>query len=337
MPEAEWKAWVAQVRENPLEPDLPICDPHHHLWLDDGHTGWPYPLADFLAHVQGSGHNIVHTVFLECNAEYRDWGPEHLRCVGEMEFVAPLAEESAAAGGAEIAGLVGHADLALGNAVEEVVVALEAAARGRLRGVRYSTHNDDYPPLATSGNVPMDHPGYRAGVATVGALGHTYDVMAYHPQLPDLVAVARACPDTPIVINHLGGILGVGPYKNRRDEILTYWRTQMGQLAACPNTYLKVGGIGMPMMGIRWDRRSKPPTSEELAEPWTDPLRYAIDTFGPERCMFESNYPVDMRGAGYGVLWNAYKRIAAPYSADEKRNLFHDAAARAYRLPVIGA
>lgn len=335
MPEAEWKAWVAQVREEALEPDLPICDPHHHLWLDEGHTGWPYKLDDFLAHVEGSGHHIVHTVFVECSAEYRDSGPEHLRPVGEMEFVAPLAEESAARSGAEIAGLVGHADLTLGDAVEEVVTALEAAAGGRLRGIRYTTASDEYPALGAMGkSTSMEHPGYRAGVKRLGALGYPYDAFVYHPQLPDLIAVARACPDTNMVIDHLGGIVGVGPYKDRRDEILGYWRKQIAELAACPNTFLKVGGIGMPMMGIRWDRRPQPPTSEELAEPWTEPLRHAIDTFGPARCMFESNYPVDMRGAGYGILWNAYKRIASCYSTDEKRLLFHDTAARAYRLPM---
>ncbi|MGF1597306.1 MAG: amidohydrolase family protein [Acidimicrobiales bacterium] len=329
------RAWIDQVREEALEPDLPICDPHHHLWLDAGHTGWPYTLDDLLADT-GAGHNVVRTVFLECHAEYRTDGPRHLRPVGETEFVAELAERSAELGGAEIAGIMGNADLALGSAVTEVLEAHEVAGRGRFRGVRYITAQDPHPPLAMGTSAAMDDPAYLEGVRAVGAGGYTYDAMVYHPQLPELAAVARACPDTPIVIDHLGGFLGTGPYSGRRDEIIEFWTDAMGQLADCPNTFLKLGGIGMPMMGFRWDKQDVPPTSGELAAPWQGPIDWVIDRFGPDRCMFESNFPVDKRGAGYVVLWNAYKRIAAGYSADDKRNLFHDTAARAYRLPSIG-
>ncbi len=333
-PGPDHAAWIAQVREQALEPDLPICDPHHHLWLDAGHTGWPYTLDDLHADTS-AGHKIVRTVFLECHAEYRADGPEHLRPVGETEFVVELAERSASSGQAEIAGIMGHADVCLGDAVEEVLAAHEEAGRGRFRGVRYSTAQDSHPPLAMAHCTTMDDPGYRAGVRKVGSMGYTYDAMVYHPQLPELVKVARACPDTPIVVNHLGCLLGTGPYKDRREEILAFWRSAMADLAACPNTFLKVGGIGMPMMGFRWDKQDVPPTSEELAKPWAEPIQWAIETFGPDRCLFESNFPVDQRGAGYVVLWNAYKRIAADYSLAEKRDLFHDTAARAYRLPAL--
>ena len=104
------KAWIAQVSESALEPDLPICDPHHHLWLDNGHTGWPYTLADFHDDTS-AGHNIVRSIFLECHAEYLDDGPEHLRSVGEVAFIADLAEQSANSGKTEIAGIIGNADL----------------------------------------------------------------------------------------------------------------------------------------------------------------------------------------------------------------------------------
>ena len=181
----------------------------------------------------------------------------------------------------------------------------------------------------------MDDEDYRAGVRKVGAMGFTYDAMVYHPQLPDLTAVAQACPGTPIVIDHLGGFLGTGPYRDRRDEILTFWYQAMADLAACPNTFLKLGGIGMPMMGLRWDKRDVPANSLELADAWAEPIQRVIELFGPDRCMFESNFPVDKRGAGYGVLWNAFKRIAADYSPAEKRDLFHNSAARAYRLELI--
>lgn len=332
---AAHRAWVNQVTEAALEPEIPICDAHHHLWLDTGHTGWPYTLADLHTDT-GAGHNVVRTVFLECGAEYRTDGPSHLKCVGETEFVRQQAEVSAGSGQAEIAAIISSADLSLGaGPTEEILSAHEAAGGGRFRGIRYITANDADPKLAMGRSAPMDDPAYRAGVAKVGEMGHTFDTMVYHPQLKELAAVARACPGTTMVVNHLGAPLGVGPYKDRRDEVLAVWREGMAELAACPNTYLKLGGIGMPMYGFRWDRQDKPPTSEELAAPWADPVRWVIDQFSPARCFFESNFPVDMRGAGYVVLWNAFKRIAAGYSADEKKDLFHNSAARAYRIDQV--
>ena len=331
-------AWLAQVSESALEPELAICDAHHHLWLDEGHTGWPYPLADFHADTMAAagptpGHNVVHSVFLECGAQYRDQGPEHLRPVGETEFVAELAERNAGSGRTDIAAIVGAADLLLGDAVAEVLEAHELAGRGRFRGVRYIVAQDEAKNLrmSTPAGVMQD-PRYLEGVRTVGRLGYSYDTMCYHPQIPELVEVARACPDVTIVANHLCGPLGVGPYRDRRAEILAWWRARMSELAACPNVVLKLGGIGMPMLGLRWDRQERPPTSEELAAPWRDEFRHCIDAFGPSRCLFESNFPVDKRCCSYTVLWNAFKRIAADYSAAEKQQLFHDSAARVYRI-----
>lgn len=332
---SEHAAWLAQVTESVLEPDLPICDAHHHLWLDLGHTGEPYTLTDLHADTS-SGHNVVHTVFLECGAEYRTSGPEHLRPVGETEFVAGAAEQSVGSGQAEIAAIMGHADLLLGDAVEEVLAAHEAAGRGRFRGVRFITAQDDYKGLRMG--LPagvMKDERYLTGVRTLGRLGYTYDAFCYHPQIPELIEALQSAPDVTVVVNHLCGPIGVGPYKDRRDEIMPWWRQQMTALASLPNVNLKLGGIGMPMFGIRWDRQERPPTSEELAVPWRDEIRHCIDAFGPDRCMFESNFPVDKRGCSYVVLWNAFKRIAADYSADEKRDLFHDTAARAYRIRTI--
>lgn len=330
----EHAEWISRVVEEVVEPDLPILDPHHHLWLDEGHTGWPYTIDDF-HNDTGSGHNIVGSVFLECHAEYRKDGPLHLQSVGEVEFVAEIAKANAALGGPEIKAIQGNADVSLGAAVEEVLEAQETAGRGLFSGVRYITAQDDHPPLARYENAAMDDPLYLEGVQRVGSMGYTYDVMVYHPQLSEIVDVARACPETPIVLDHLGCILGTGPYKDRREEILQYWRTQMADIASCGNVYLKLGGIGMPMMGFRWDKRDRPATSLELAEAWSEPIQYAIEVFGADRCMFESNFPVDKRGVGYVPLWNSFKLIAAGCSAGEKRDLFHDTAARAYRLPLL--
>jgi predicted TIM-barrel fold metal-dependent hydrolase len=330
-PEKAWKDWIAQVRETALDPDQRICDPHHHIWPDNHLTGWPYLLHD-LHKDTGAGHDVQRTVFVECRTQYRDSGPVHLRPVGETTFIADIAEQSARSGNAEIAGIVAHADLSLGDAVEEVLHAHAQAARGRFKGIRYTTAQNAHPPLAMRASAAMDDPRFRDGVRKVGDMGYTFDAMVYHPQLPELREVAQACPQTRIVINHLGGFLGTGPYRDHRETHLREWEYAMTRLAKCPNVYLKVGGIGMPMMGYRWDKQSLPATSEDLARVWGQPIRHVIDKFGPERCMFESNYPVDMRGAGYVVLWNAFKRISADYSAEEKDHLFHDTAVHTYRL-----
>ena len=300
-------AWLAQVSEAALEPDLPICDAHHHLWLDNGHTGFPYTLADLHADTSPDGparHNVVRTVFLECGAEYRTEGPEHLRPVGETEFVAAAAAQSRGSGRAEIAAIVSTADMLLGDAVEEVLAAHDAAGQGLFRGARYIVAQDEAKGLrmATPEGVMQD-PRFLAGVRTVGRMGHSYDTMVYHPQVPELIEVARRCPEVTIVADHLCPPLGVGPYRDRRAEILGWWRGRY-QLARCPNVVLKVGGIGMPLMGLRWDRQEVPPTSAELAAPWRDELRHAIDAFGPNRAMFESNFPVDKLCVSYTVLWN---------------------------------
>jgi len=331
LPESEHKAWIAQVTEPALEPNLVICDAHHHLWLDEGHTGWAYPLEDFLAHT-GSGHKVAHSVYLECGAQYHRNGPQRLQPVGETAWVAGEAIRSAALGGTELRGIVGHADLRLGDSVEEVLDAHSQAGNGLFCGIRYTTAQDSHPALSMRESADMNEPAYLAGVRKLGELGYTYDAMVYHPQLTQLVSVARNCPQTSIVINHLGGFLGVGPYRDRREEVLDYWYAVMNDLAACPNTFLKLGGIGMPMMGFRWDKQEKPPGSRELSAAWGDAVQRVIDIFSPGRCLFESNYPVDMRGAGYGVLWNSLKRMTIQYSESERRDLFHDSAFRAYRL-----
>jgi L-fuconolactonase len=327
-------AWLAQVDEEALEPELPICDAHHHLWLDEGHTGWPYPLEELLRDT-GSGHNVVRTVFLECGAQYRTEGPAAFRPVGETEFVAAAAKASTEAGGSEIAAIVGSADL-LGDSLDAVLDAHEAAGDGRFRGIRYIVAQDDYQPLsmATPPGVMQDD-RYLAGVRRLGERGLVYETMCYFHQIPELAGVARACPGVTIVANHLLGPVGVGPYKDRRAEMLAQWRQSMAEVAAsCPNVVLKLGGIGMPMY-MRWDRQAVPPTSTELAAAWQDEIRFCIEAFGPSRCLFESNFPVDKRGCSYVVLWNAFKRIAADCSPEEKRDLFHNTAARAYRLPLV--
>jgi L-fuconolactonase len=318
-----------------LDPELPICDGHHHLWRRRGEGGSPYLLDDLRADA-GTGHNVVRTVFVECHSEYRSDGPVHLRPVGETEFVAAAAELSATSGGPEIAAIVAHADLCLGDAVEEVIQAHESAGRGRFRGIRYTTAHDPHPMNNSAARAGiMTEEGFGRGVRRLGQLGHSFDAFCFHPQLPELVALARTCPEVRIVANHLGVPIAGGPYRGRADEVRRSWQEQMSELAACDNVVVKLGGITRPLSGDRWDRRGTQPSSDEIVTAWGDDIRFVIDRFGPSRCFFESNFPVDKACSQYLHLWNAFKKIAAPFSPSERVALFHDTAARTYRLPTV--
>jgi len=327
----ERAAWLDLVHEEVLLPDLPICDPHHHLW---DHPKERY-LVEELHQDTGAGHNVVTTVFVDCMSGYRTDGPEAMRPVGETEFALGQSRASEADGGAVIGAIVSYADLRLGKGAEEVLAAHVDPGAGRFRGIRHATSGDPDPSIR--GNHVgsplglMGTPEFRDGMATLGAMGLSFDAWLYHPQIPELVAAARAVPEVVIILDHLGGPLGIGPYTDRA-AVLEGWRASIAEVATCPNVFLKLGGIGMADFGIAWHKRERPPTSDDLAGAWGDEIRYAIDTLGPQRCMFESNFPVDRRGCSYPVLWNAFKKMAAGYSPDEQRWLFHDSAATAYRL-----
>ncbi len=318
-----------------LEPELPICDAHHHLWRRSGHGAGPYLLEDLQADT-GTGHNVLRTVFVECHAEYRKEGPEHLRPVGEVEFVAAAAEASAASGGSEIAGIVGHADLTLGAAVAEVLEAQEDAGRGRFRGVRFNTAFDEQPMGNNSARATiMGEDAFRAGVRRLASMGYSYDAMCFHTQLGELADLARACSEVTIVANHFGIPIAGGPYRGREAETRALWRTGITDLATCPNVVMKLGALVRPLSGERWDKRGRTASSAEVVAAWGDEVRWCIDAFGPSRCLFESNFPVDKPCVGYVELWNAFKLLAAEHSPAEKLDLFHNTAARAYRLPAL--
>ncbi len=329
------ETWLAQVSEEALEPDLPIVDPHHHLWVRPDST---YMLDDLLADI-GSGHNVAATVFVECMAMYRADGPEALRPVGETEFVNGIAAQSASGGfGAArlCAGIVGFADLTLGDAVDAVLEAHFSRAPDRFRGIRHAVAWDASPEIRNSHTRPPQHlmrePAFRAGAARLAAHGLSFEGWLYHPQLDDLIDFARAREDLSIVLDHFGGPLGIGPYAGRRAEIYEAWKPKIRALAECPNVTAKLGGLAMPINGFGWHKRAAPPGSAELAAANRDWYLYAIECFGPDRCMFESNFPVDKVSCSYAVLWNAFKRIADGFTAEEKRAMFHDTAARVYRL-----
>jgi predicted TIM-barrel fold metal-dependent hydrolase len=332
--------WLALTAEPALEPGLPICDPHHHLWdRVTGRVAARYLLDEILEDV-GAGHNVVSTVFIECGAMYRREGPEALRPVGETEFVNGIAAMSASGlyGPTRIAaGIVGTADLRLGAAVAEVLDAQIAAGGGRFRGIRRAAAWDPDP--AVPGHRTRPGPGlfgredFRAGFAQLGPRRLTFEAWCYHHQIPEVTALARAFGETTIILNHFGGPLGIGPYTGRAKEVYAQWRRDIAELATCPNAVVKLGGINMEMNGFGWHERSRPPDSRELAEATRHYYQSAIEAFGADRCMFESNFPVDKVSCSYTVLWNAFKRLTEGCSAAERAALFHDTAARVYRLP----
>lgn len=327
----EHAAWLDLVQEEVLLPELPILDPHHHLW---DHPNERY-LVEELQLDTGAGHNVRTTVYVDCMSGYRSDGPEELRPVGETEFALVQAEASQATGGAVIGGIVSYADLRLGARAEDPLAAHVEAGGGRFRGIRHATSLDADPSIrgnhVGSPAGLMGTPAFRDGLGVLAAMGLSFDAWLYHPQLGELADAARAVPDVVIILDHLGGPLGIGPYQDRA-AVLEVWRASIADVASCPNVVLKLGGIGMPIYGIAWHKQERPPTSADLAGAWGDEIRFAIDQFGPQRCMFESNFPVDRKSCSYPVLWNAFKRIAEPYTPDEQRWLFHDSAAAAYRL-----
>jgi predicted TIM-barrel fold metal-dependent hydrolase len=331
--------WLALTPESPLEPELPICDPHHHLWdfRPEPEHYQRYLLPDLAADLN-SGHNVRATVFIEVKAWYRTDGPEEMRPVGEVAYVEGLATESASGkyGRTRVAAaIIGYADLKLGERVAAVLDAMQAASPERFRGIRHSVGWDPSPELVNrdiQGALSSDQ--YRAGARVLAARGLCLENSLYHPQLPELAAFARALPDLTIILNHIGGLVRVGSYANRDDEVLPAWRRGIAAVAACPNVIIKLGGVGQRRFGFDWHTRARPIGSLELAAALAPLMQYCIEQFGPERCMFESNFPVDKVSYSYPVVYNAFKRLSTGYSAAERAAMFHDTAARVYRIAV---
>ena len=329
--------WLALTEEPILEPEIAICDPHHHFW-DFRTARVPYQrylLHELMADVS-RGHDVRTTVFIEARSMYRPDGPVEMRPVGEVEFVQGLAAASASGlyGPCRAAAaIVGHADLKLGERVEPVLQALQAASPDRFRGIRHTVTWDPHPEVESREKEGvLASPEYRAGARVLARMGLSLDVGVCFPQLPELADFARAVPDLTIVLNHLGGLNRAGPYANRDDEVLPAWRRGIAAVAACPNVNLKLGGIGMPRLGFDWHTRDTPIGSEELAAAMAPLMAYCIEQLGPGRCMFESNFPVDKVSFSHPILFNAFKRFSRNYTAADRAALFHDTAARAYRI-----
>ena len=327
--------WLDLHSEEVLEPELPIIDAHHHLW---DRPGWRYLLDEFLADVN-SGHRIAATVYLQCHAMYRKDGPAAMRAVGETEFANGIAAMSASGlyGDTRICdGIVSYADLRLVDDIERVLDAHAAQGGNRFKGVRQISAWDKNPDAVNPDNLAsqgmLSDLRFRTGFATLGSRGLSFDAFLFHTQLQELIDLARAFPSTMIVLNHMGTPLGIAGYESHRAEVLRDWAADMKELSTCENVVVKLGGMGMRPVGLGFADHPAPLSSERLAELMRPCVHTCIEYFGAQRCMFESNFPVDKASYSYRTCWNTFKRLASGASGAEKRSLFHDTAAAVYGL-----
>ncbi|GAB7549524.1 amidohydrolase family protein [Cupriavidus sp. 8B] len=324
--------WLASATEPALEPELPIVDAHHHFYE---RPGWTYLLDDYMEDLR-SGHNVRASVYMQALTRYRAAGPNALRPVGETEFVT-VATAAPQAGEPEVAqGIVGYADLRQGATVRDVLEAHIEAGCGRFRGVRHLTTWDADSslanPLTAAPKGLLLDPHYRAGVSELGKLGLSYDAWLFFPQLPELFDLAKANPDITIIVNHCGGVVRIGQYSNMQAEVFERWSRDMRELARLPNVHVKLGGLGMRINGFDFEQGGRPPSSTELAEAWKPWMLTCIEAFGADRCMFESNFPVDKGSYPYSNGWNAFKRLTSQASPAERDALFRGTATAVYRL-----
>jgi predicted TIM-barrel fold metal-dependent hydrolase len=335
--------WINLTKEVPLDPLLPICDPHHHLWdypdylpenlvRESARPTRHYLVEHFLKDATDS-HNIVETVFIQCGSRYKKDGPKELQPVGETEFVESITSRSCSEQFGNIAvaaGIVGFADLTLGSGVARVLEA-HLTASNRFRGIRFTTAWDGI----SNRNAPdlFSTLKFREGFAQLKKYNLSFDAWLYFFQLPTLLNLARAFPDTTIILDHIGGPFDIGSKTTKIEDVIRKWKNDISKLSTCPNVIVKLGGLGMPISGFNWHERTPPINSFELAEAMAPYYLYCIEKFGVDRCMFESNFPVDKWSYSYTVLWNAFKRIVNGFSPEGRASLFHDTAARIYRLP----
>lgn len=329
--------WLSRATPEPaLEADLPIIDTHVHFWHRPNHR---YFVEEYAQDLAASGHKVEATIFVEANAMYRADGPEHLKCVGETEFA--VGNAAMAASGKytpcrAAAGIVGYADLRLGERTRETLEAHVAAANGRFRGVRQRSKWDDDPVVRST--ISADRPGvlldpeFGKGLDLLTSMGLAYDASIFHSQIGEVTALARAHPGANIVVIHSGSPVGYGSYAGKQAEVHANWRATMKELAKCPNVSIKMGGLLMCLGNFDFTTAEAPPTSEKLAELWRPYIEGCIEIFGAGRCMASSNFPVDKAGFPYGTVWNMFKRITAGCSADEKRMIFSGTAKRVYKL-----
>ena len=329
------QAWLSLVNEEIIEPDLKICDPHHHLWDRNGSR---YLLDEILDDIY-SGHRVESTVFVECDSMFKADGPKALMPIGETEFVQGIAamSDSGNYGDCRVAaGIIGFADLTLGSAVKPVLEAHIAGAVNRFRGIRHATSWHYHKDIRNSHSYPKEHQllkeDFMEGFKALADLHLVFDAWCYHTQINEVTLLAKEHPNVNIVLDHFGGPLGIGPYEGKQKEVFADWQESISQLRGCNNVFFKLGGINMKINGFGWHKRELPPSSNELVDKTAPYYEFCIDTFGADRCMFESNFPVDKESVSYHVLWNAFKKMSQSRSVREKEFLFHDTAVHVYHI-----
>jgi L-fuconolactonase len=329
------EGWLALRTEEALDPQLPIVDAHHHFWR----RATPYFVPELLADL-ACGHHLRGTVYIECSTMYRADGDPRFASVGEVEYVNGIGAEFASGCHGQVracSGIVGRVDLSQGAAARDVLEAMLARAPERLRGIRQMAAWDASPDVNVLKRPPppdlLLDPRFRQGFRHLGALGLSFDAWLYHPQLPQLIDLVDAFPDTVVIVDHVGGPVLTGPYAEHHDDAVARWRQSIRELARRPNVMVKIGGLNSRLHGSDFMDRELPPTSEELAQAWRPYVETCIEAFGSRRAMFESNFPVDKCGCSARVLWNTFKRLAAGCSKDERADLFAGTAVRTYRLP----
>lgn len=328
--------WLALRSEEALDPDLPIVDAHHHLW---DRPGWRYLFDEYRADIDACGHNIVASIYMQAQSMYREGADPAMKVVGETEFANGVAAMSASGlyGATRVcAGIVGHADLRLGSAVAPVLDAHVAAGGVRFRGIRHLTTWDAdtslMNPLSAGPRGLLLDPTFRSGFAELARRNLVFDAWVFHPQIPEVSDLADAFSDTTIVLDHLGGVVHIGAYAGQDDTVFAAWSNAIRDLARRQNVRIKLGGLGMRINGFGFDRGAEPPSSDELATAWRPYIETAIEAFGVDRCMFESNFPVDKGSYAYGTGWNAFTRLTRGASAETRAALFAGTAISVYTI-----
>ena len=337
----EIENWINGVKEEIIDPDMEIIDPHHHLWHGPEDPpgvkeSYRYLLEDLWSDTS-SGHNIKKTVFIDCGQEYYEEGPERFKPVGETEFVVEIAKQGRQnPDKAQIAGIIGHANMMLGSSVKEVLEMHQEKGEGLFRGIRHAGGWDEDERVRNAHSHPTPHiyleDNFQQGLEELSSLGMVFDTWHYHNQIKDLTKLAKNLPNLTIVHDHFGGPLGIGPYEGKRDEIYEQWKEDTYELSQCVNVFAKLGGLAMPINGWDWHRKDLPATSDEIVAEQARYYMHTLDCFGADRSMFESNFPVDKQSVSYHVIWNAYKKMTIHLGDNEKRKLFYETANKVYKL-----
>ena len=342
-PLAERTRWLSQVQEEIIAPEQRIIDPHHHLWNKTTSISenarkreYSYLLEDLWLDIS-SGHNVTDTIFIECSEAFWDNDNSNFNPVGETEFIKCLADASKEKiNKASISGIVGHANLLLGVDVKEVLEKHLEVGRDLFKGIRHAGGWDPNSEINNSHhNPPKDLyliNDFKKGLNELSARSLVFEAWQYHHQISQVIYIANKCPDLKIVLNHFSGPIGIGPYENKRAEIFDIWKSELRELSSCQNVFAKLGGMAMPLNGYNFHKRSKPPSSDEFVEAQKDYYMTTIDFFGPSRCMFESNFPVDKASVSYQVLWNAFKKMVLGFSQNDKDFLFFRTAETVYNI-----